>query len=107
MIKNLSQLKNVLKAGTKFIIVAHCREEYVGDTRKVTLANTQGFYSINTKRVDKTTTANNGKGSVLWWSNAPFWSFENGRAASTTAISSAMRSISLCPFVFLTSRRRN
>ena len=78
MIKSLSQLKKALKAGTKIKIVAHCREEYVGDLRKVTLANTQGFYSVNAERVDKTTTANNGKGSVLWWSNAPFWSFENG-----------------------------
>ena len=85
MIKNLSQLKKVLKAGTKFIIVAHCREEYVGDTRKVTFANTQGFYSINTEHVDKTTTANNGKGSVLWWSNASFWSFENGLCSVYTS----------------------
>lgn len=78
MIKNLTELKKALKEGVMFKIVAHCCEEYVGDLRKVTLANTQGFYSVNAERVDKTTTANNGRGSVLWWSNAAFWSFENG-----------------------------
>lgn len=85
MVKNLSQLKKALKAGVKFKIVAHCREEYVGDLRKVTLANTQGFYSVNAKRMDNTTTANNGKGSVFWWSNAPFWSFENGLCSVYTS----------------------
>lgn len=78
MIKNLSQLKKTLKKGTCFEIVAHCRPEYVGQKRKVTVANTQGFYSIVPDEPDcKVTLANNGKGSVLWWSNAPFWEFED------------------------------
>lgn len=78
MIKSLSQLKRTLKAGDQIEIVAHCCQEYTGTLRRITLANTQGFYSMTVGRVDKTTTANEGKGSVLWWSKAPFWSFENG-----------------------------
>ena len=79
MVKNLSQLKKTLKKGTCFEITAHCRPEYVGQKRKVTAANTQGFYSIVPEEPGcKVTLANNGKGSVLWWSNAPFWEFENG-----------------------------
>lgn len=78
MIKNLSQLKRTLKAGNQIEIVAHCCQEYSGTLRKVTLVNTQGFYSMTIGQADKTTIANEGKGSVLWWSNAPLWSFENG-----------------------------
>lgn len=29
----------------------------------------------------KLSKANNGRGGVLWWSNAPFWRFENGVCA--------------------------
>lgn len=79
MIQNLSQLKRNLKAGTVFKITAHCRPEYTGQKRRVTLSNTQGFYSIiPDDPQNKISLANGGKGSVLWWSNAPFWNFENG-----------------------------
>lgn len=79
MIKNLNQLKKILKKGTCFEIIGHCREEYVGQKRMVTVANTQGFYSIIPDDPEnKITLANNGKGSVLWWSKAGFWKFENG-----------------------------
>ena len=46
MVKNLSQLKKILRKGTCFEIIAHCCPGYVGQKRKVTVANTQGFYSI-------------------------------------------------------------
>lgn len=78
MVKNLSQLKKTLKNGTRFVVTAHCRPEYVGQKRRVTLANTQGFYSVVPEEPDcKVTLANNGKGTVLWWSNAPFWEFDD------------------------------
>lgn len=78
MIKNLNQLKKALKKGTCFEITGHCREEYIGQKRMVTLANTQGFYSIvPDSPEDRVTLANNGRGSLLWWSKAPFWKFEN------------------------------
>lgn len=79
MIQNLSQLKKKLKAGTLLEITAHCRPDYSGQKRKVTLANTQGFYSvIPDEPQSKVSLANGGKGSVLWWSKAPFWRFEDG-----------------------------
>ena len=59
MVKNLNQLKKTLKKGTCFEITAHCRPEYVGQKRKVTVANTQGFYSIVPDEPDcKVTLAN-------------------------------------------------
>lgn len=79
MVKNLSQLKKILRKGTCFEIIAHCCPGYVGQKRKVTVANTQGFYSIVPEEPGcKVTLANNGKGSVLWWNKAPFWRFEDG-----------------------------
>lgn len=79
MIKNLSQLKKAMKPGVCFTIIAHCRPECVGEVRKVTISNTQGFYSIVPNDLqNKATFANNGKGSVLWWSKAPFWEFTDG-----------------------------
>lgn len=79
MVKNLNQLKKTIKKGTCLEILVHCRPEFTGQKRKVTLANTQGFYSIVPEEPDcKVTLANNGKGSVLWWSNAPYWGFEDG-----------------------------
>ncbi len=79
MIQNLSQLKRTLKAGTVFQITAHCRPDYAGQKREVTLANTQGFYSvIPDEPQSKVSLANGGKGSVLWWSKSSFWSFEDG-----------------------------
>lgn len=62
MIKNLNQLKKTLKKGTCFEIIGHCRKEYVGQKRMVTVANTQGFYSIIPDDPEnKITLANNGK----------------------------------------------
>ncbi len=79
MVKNLNQLKKSLKTGTRFQITNHCRPECVGQLREVTVSNTQGFYSILPEEPDsKTSTCNGGKGSVLWWSKAPFWQFTDG-----------------------------
>ena len=58
MANNLSQLKKALMAGAEFEIVGHCRPECVGQSRRVNIANTAGFYS--------------------GWSKARFWRFENG-----------------------------
>ena len=79
MIKNLAQLKRTLVAGTEFEITGHCCPECVGQRRRITVANTQGFYSIIPGQPEsKTSKANGGRGSVLWWSKAPFWNFQDG-----------------------------
>ena len=46
MVKNLNQLKKTIKKGTCLEILVHCRPEFTGQKRRVTMANTQGFYSI-------------------------------------------------------------
>lgn len=77
MVNNLSQLKKALEACPRLEIVGHCRKECVGEIRRVTLANTQGFYSVVDGQPEhKISQANNGKGSVLWWSKAQFWHFK-------------------------------
>ena len=79
MIKNLSQLKKVLKTKPRLEITGHCREECVGQIRRVTLANTVAFYSVMDGQPDhKISRANNGLGSQLFWSSAPFWRFRDG-----------------------------
>ncbi len=79
MIKNLNQLKRKMQKGTRFRVLDHCRPECVGEEREVTYANTQGFYSIVPgKPLCRTSLANNGRGSTLWWSKAPYWDFQDG-----------------------------
>lgn len=79
MIKNLSQLKKKLNKGAQFRVLAHGRPECVGEEREVTYANTQGFYSIVPGDPNcRTSLSNDGRGSHLWWSKAPFWEFDNG-----------------------------
>ena len=46
MVNHLSQLKRTLKACPRLEIIGHCRKECVVEIRRVTLANTQGFYSV-------------------------------------------------------------
>ena len=78
MVKNLNQLKKTLKKGVCFEIITHCRSEFTGQKRKVTVVNTQGFYSIVPDEPDSAVTlSNDGKGYVLWWKKASFWEFEN------------------------------
>lgn len=82
MIKNLSQLKKNMVKGAEFTILHHCRPEAVGEHRQVNVADSTGFYSIVPGEPDnKATLANNGKGSWLGWSKAPFWKF-NGNVCS-------------------------
>ena len=79
MVKNLSQLKRTLQTGAQFRVIDHGRPECVGEEREVTYANTQGFYSIVPNNPNcRTSLANNGRGSILWWSKAPFWEFQDG-----------------------------
>lgn len=75
MIKTLSQLKRTLKENMCLEITGHCREECVGEIRRVTKVNTQGFYSTVAAPANRVDPSRN---PVLWWSKAPFWSFENG-----------------------------
>ena len=79
MIHNLSQLKKALKAGARFEITAHCRPECVGQLREVSLANTQGFYSIVVNEPEnEANQGNGGRGPVLWWRKALNWTFDGG-----------------------------
>lgn len=79
MIKNLSQLKRELKNNPRLEITGHFRKEYIGQIRRVTLANTVCFYSTVENQPDhKINSGNGGKGSVLYWKNAPFWDFRDG-----------------------------
>ena len=82
MIKNLSQLRKALTPGAEFEIIAHNRPEYVGQRRKVNIANTQGMYTITPNEPNsRVSNANCGKGSWLGWSKAPFWDFDGDTAA--------------------------
>lgn len=79
MIKNLSQLKKVMAGKPRFEITGHCLSEYVGQVRQVTQANTVAFYSVMDGNPDhKISRANNGFGSQMMWSKAPFWVFRDG-----------------------------
>ena len=79
MVKNLSQLKRTLQTGAQFRVIDHGRPECVGEEREVTYANTQGFYSIVPNDTNcRTSLANNGRGSHMWWSSAPYWEFKDG-----------------------------
>lgn len=79
MVKNLSQLKKKLTSGSQFRVIDHGRTECIGEEREVTYANTQGFYSIVPGNPNcRTSLANNGRGSHMYWSKAPFWEFKDG-----------------------------
>lgn len=75
--KSLAELKRRLKAGCEFEITAHCRVDCVGEIRKITKADTQGFYSILPAEPDNSMNrGNGGLGSWLGWSKAVFWHFD-------------------------------
>lgn len=79
MVKNLNQLKKVMKGNPRFQIIAHCRKECVGEIRQVTQTNTAGFYSaVASDPENWTRTANRGRGLILWWNAASFWNFQGG-----------------------------
>lgn len=75
MIKSLNQLKRTLKENMLLEITGHCREECVGEIRRITKVNTQGFYSTV---ISPSSHVNLSKNPILWWSKAPFWNFEDG-----------------------------
>lgn len=77
MVRNLTQLKRTLKDCPRLEIVGHCRPECVGQVRRVTLANTQGFYSVVDGQPEhRISKGNNGRGSILWWGSAKSWEFD-------------------------------
>ena len=79
MIQNLSQLKKAIKAGVRFEIIDHCRIECIGEIRRVTLANTQGLYSVVDGQPDHAISkGNDGRGAILTWENAGSWEFRDG-----------------------------
>lgn len=79
MIHNLNQLKKTLRTLPRLEIVGHCRPECIGQIRRVTLANTQGFYSVVDGQPDhRISQGNGGKGSILWWDKSVSWGFESG-----------------------------
>ena len=79
MVNNLSQLKKSLQRGAQFRVIDHGRPECVGEERQVTYANSQGFYSVVPGNPNcRTSLANQGRGSHLYWSKAPFWEFKDG-----------------------------
>ena len=87
IIKNLSQLKKQLMVGTEFEILEHCRKENVGQVRRISKADTQGFYSIIPAEPDsKVSQANGGKGSWNPWSTAPYWEFRESDASCAVYI---------------------
>jgi hypothetical protein len=79
-IKNLSQLKRVLREGHDFIIVKHfIKPEYTGQIRKVNIMQTNGMYSIDSVNFkNPINNANGGRGTWLEFGKAKDWKFENG-----------------------------
>lgn len=83
MIKNLNQLKRILRPGARLEVTGHCRLECIGQLREVTLANSQGFYTkILNPPEPRINAANNGRSSILWWGPASAWSFKDGVCSS-------------------------
>ena len=79
-IKNLSQLKRAINAGTPFVILKHyIKPEFEGQIRKPSVVQTNGFYSvIHGDPEHPVSKFNEGKGSWLAYGNASGWSFEDG-----------------------------
>ena len=79
-IKNLSQLKRVLREGHDFIISKHfIKPEYTGQIRKVNIMQTNGMYSIDSVNFkNPINNANGGRGTWLEFGKAKDWKFENG-----------------------------
>lgn len=85
MIKNLNQLKRVLRPGMRLEVIGHCRPGCIGQLREVTWVNTQGFYTKTLNPPDpKLNAANEGRGAILWWGAARTWEFEDGVCKSYT-----------------------
>lgn len=78
-IKNLSQLKKALNAGSEFLITDHLRSECIGERRRVTEINTVGFYS---QKLNADGTAE-GKPIYMEWAKAANWNFQDGICSSS------------------------
>jgi hypothetical protein len=79
----MTELKHTLTAGAEFEIIDHCRPEAVGEVRRVSYANTQGFYTTIPADPDgKISKGNGGKGSFLGWSSAKFWRFKENNVCA-------------------------
>lgn len=76
-ITNLSQLKKTLKPGAEFLIIEHfIRPEHTGEIRKITKAQTNGFYSVVKNDPDnRISKANGGLGSWCDYGKAANWTF--------------------------------
>ncbi|MCM1524784.1 MAG: DUF3849 domain-containing protein [Ruminococcus sp.] len=77
-IKNLSQLKKSLSVGSEFLITDHVRKECIGECRRITGANTAGFYSQKINESGRL----EGKPLYTEWGKAKNWNFENGVCSS-------------------------
>ena len=76
-IKNLNQLKKVLRPGVEFEIVLHNRPEWIGQIRRVTKVNTVSFYTVIASEPDnKANASNDGLGIRCEWGPASFWTFD-------------------------------
>ena len=76
-IANLSQLKKALAPGVEFEILLHNRPECVGQIRRVTKANTAGFYTtVPNAPNNQANAGNGGMGLYCEWGPARFWSFD-------------------------------
>lgn len=77
IIKNLSHLKKAFLPGVEFEILLHNRPKCLGQIRRITKANTAGFYSIILSEPgNQANIGNNGLGLWLDWGPARWWSFD-------------------------------
>ena len=79
MIKNLNQLKKALQPGACFQILEHWNKEFIGQIREVRSVQSNGFHTvIKGDPYHPVSTANDGRGYVLWWKTAKHWEFHDG-----------------------------
>ena len=79
MVKNLNQLKRVLKPGAGFQIVEHWKTEFIGQIREVCHVQRNGFHSkVWGDPYHPVSIANDGRGYMLWWKSAKHWEFHDG-----------------------------
>lgn len=78
-IKNLAQLKRAIQDGKCFTIVEHIRPECIGEYRKPTCTQTNGFYSAKFEDVVMNRPlSNSGKGLWVEYGKASHWEFADG-----------------------------
>ena len=80
MVENLSQLKKCFaEEKPSFKIEKHCRPECIGEIRKVSKTQSNGFYStMPSVPESKNNFGNSGDGIWLEYGKADRWTFENG-----------------------------